>query len=566
MKIALTSTTPPGTRRVRGAGEDSPLVGLPADAFDDRIAIVGTAGSGKTYAANGFVERLLESGARVAIVDPLGVWWGLRASADGSAPGYPVIVFGGKHADVPITSDMGVPLGRIVAREALVCVIDLSDLGSSAARRRFMAAFAEAIYETNEEPLHLVLDETDLWAPQRPIKGWEGLLGHIEEIVRRGRVPGFIPWLITQRPAVVHKDVLSQADILIAMKLTASQDRDAIGAWIEGQADRQEGKRILADLPRLHRGEGYLWAPGHDLLERVAFLPIRTFDSSRTPKRGERLAIPRTLAEVDLTAIVAALAASGGEDPKKPKEDRSVHARLGQELAAARARIAALEENNRELHSRLAKIAALAAGAIRTPIDAAKIALEPQSKIPGAKPVRPLRTAPADSAASSGNGIHPAARKLLTALAQHAPTRFTWAQAATLASLKPSGGHFNSGRKDLRAAGYVVEASGLVAPTLDGLKAAGEVPQAPSTPADRLTLWCGRLPAPAPEMLRALVAQGERYIDADELAAILGKKPSGGHWNSGIAVLRNNRLIETEGRSYRAGDLFRDRFLDLGNR
>ena len=60
----------------------------------------------------------------------------------------------------------------------------------------------------------------------------------------------------------MHKDVLSQADILIAMKLTASQDRDAIGGWIEGQADRQEGKRILGDLPRLPRGEGYLWAPG----------------------------------------------------------------------------------------------------------------------------------------------------------------------------------------------------------------------------------------------------------------------------------------------------------------
>jgi DNA helicase HerA-like ATPase len=112
-----------------------------------------------------------------------------------------------------------------------------------------MAAFSEALYEANEEPLHLVLDEADLWAPQRPIKGWEGLLGHIEEIVRRGRVRGFIPWLITQRPAVVHKDVLSQADILIAMKLTASQDRDAIGAWIEGQGDRQEGKRILGEMP-----------------------------------------------------------------------------------------------------------------------------------------------------------------------------------------------------------------------------------------------------------------------------------------------------------------------------
>ena len=121
-----------------------------------------------TYAAKGFVERLLESGARVAIVDPLGVW-GLRASCDGSAPGYPVVVFGGRHADIPITADAAAILGQVIAREALVCVVDLSELGSSAARRRFMAAFAEALYEENEEPLHLVLDEADLWTPQRPI-------------------------------------------------------------------------------------------------------------------------------------------------------------------------------------------------------------------------------------------------------------------------------------------------------------------------------------------------------------------------------------------------------------
>ena len=529
---------------------------LSADALDDRIAIVGTAGSGKTYAAKGFVERLLGIGARVAIVDPLGVWWGLRASADGSSAGYPVVVFGGRHADVPITAEMGTALGRMIAREALVCVVDLSELGSNAARRRFMAAFSEALYETNEEPLHLVLDEADLWAPQRPIKGWEGLLGHIEEIVRRGRVRGFIPWLITQRPAVVHKDVLSQADILIAMKLTASQDRDAIGAWIEGQADRQEGKRILGDLPRLQRGEGYLWAPGHGLLDRVRFPPIRTFDSSRTPKRGERVATPRTLAEVDLTAIIAALAAVETGDSRKPKEDQRRQVQLERELAAAKARIDILEQQNRELNARLERIAALAAGSAPIPDDAA-LPREPKEKIE-AKPVRPFRVVTSTKAAISGDGSHPASRKLLAAAAQHAPGRFTWGQLATLAGLKPSGGHFNAGRKELRAAGYVAETNGLVTTTPSGLKAAGEVPPAPSTPAERLALWCDRLPAPAPEMLRTLAAQGERYMDAEELAAALGKKPSGGHWNSGIAVLRNNGLIEADGRRYRTAALFRE--------
>jgi predicted transcriptional regulator len=66
-------------------------------------------------------------------------------------------------------------------------------------------------------------------------------------------------------------------------------------------------------------------------------------------------------------------------------------------------------------------------------------------------------------------------------------------------------------------------------------------------------------------MLRILAARGERYMDAEDLAAVLGKKRSGSHWNSGIAVLRNNGLIETEpapaqagGRRYRIAALFRE--------
>ncbi len=42
-----------------------------------------------------------------------------------------------------------------------------------------------------------MLDEADLWAPQRVQADGYDLLGRIEEIVRRGRVRGFIPWLIT---------------------------------------------------------------------------------------------------------------------------------------------------------------------------------------------------------------------------------------------------------------------------------------------------------------------------------------------------------------------------------
>ena len=353
---AKTDQSGEGRSAVAGNGQDERLAGvLPPSALDERFAIVGTSGSGKTYAAKGLVERLMDRGRRVCVVDPLGVWWGLRAGTDGGSPSpYPVVVFGGAHADVPLDPGMGAALGRLVATHPLACVVDVSDLGGGGARRVFMTAFAEALYEANTEPLHLVLDEADLWAPQRAQPGGHALLGRIEEIVRRGRVRGFVPWLITQRPAALHKDVLSQADILVSMKLTASQDREAVGRWIEGQADRAEGRRILAGLPRLGQGEGYLWAPSDSLLARVAFPRIRSFDSSRTPPRDKGVTAPRALAAMDLSAIIAALAkteacTTAGPDDTAAMSRKALSElewqlrRQEVELAAARARLAVME-------------------------------------------------------------------------------------------------------------------------------------------------------------------------------------------------------------------------------
>lgn len=91
---------------------------LPVSALDERLAIVGTSGSGKTYAAKGLVERLMKQGARVCVVDPLGVWWGLRAGADESSSRspYPVVVFGGRHGDVALDEGMGAALAVWSAR------------------------------------------------------------------------------------------------------------------------------------------------------------------------------------------------------------------------------------------------------------------------------------------------------------------------------------------------------------------------------------------------------------------------------------------------------------------
>ena len=340
----------------KDAGHADRIAGvLPFSALDGRLAIVGTSGSGKTYAAKGLVERLLGRNARVCVVDPLGVWWGLREASDGaSPPPFPMVVFGGSHADVPLNAGMGAVLGHLIGTHAVACVVDVSDLGSAAVRRAFMTVFTEALYAANTEPLHLILDEADLWAPQRVQQDGYDLLGRVEEIVRRGRVRGFVPWLITQRPAVLHKDVLSQADVLLSMKLTSSQDRAALGRWLDGQAGRGTERRILAELPQLTRGEGFLWAPSDGVLTRVRFPAIRTFDSSRTPQRDEGIATSRTLATMDVSSLTAALAemgaftsdidagsARGRRDPASGLERRL--RQMDRELAATRTRMAEME-------------------------------------------------------------------------------------------------------------------------------------------------------------------------------------------------------------------------------
>jgi hypothetical protein len=300
---------------------------VPQIALDDRLAFIGTSGSGKTFAAKGLVERLLAMKNRVVVVDPLDVWFGLRLKVDGKTAAYNVAILGGRHADMPISEHSGRMIGDAVATATESCIVSLGQIKTQAGRQRFMLAFLDALYERTDpevcDPYHVVFDEADLWAPQKPMKGEEMLEHLMEEIVRRGRVKGFIPWLITQRPAVLNKNVLSQADGLIAMKLTSSQDRDAIGAWIEGQADRQQGREILASLPTLGLGDGFVWMPAHSILERSHFPLNDTFDSSRTPKRGEKK-VATELKPLDIGALRAQLATieeeSKANDPKKLKE------------------------------------------------------------------------------------------------------------------------------------------------------------------------------------------------------------------------------------------------------
>jgi len=307
---------------------------LPIEALDDRLAIVGRSGYGKTNAAKVMAERLLTAGARVCILDPTDAWWGLRLKPDGVHPGFPVAIFGGQKGDLALNEHAGETIGTAIATSSQSTIVSMADFVGENARRRFASAFLAALYQHNREPLHLIVDEADTLAPQKPIAPLDAeVLSRMQQIVRRGRIRGFVPYLITQRPAVLNKDVLSQADGLIAFNLISSQDRDAIGNWIEGQADKAEQKALLATLPKLERGTAMVWLPGRGILQQVEFPLSATFDSGRTPKRGEAKPTA-TLKPIDVAGLAGKIAAV--EEKRKaddPKTLRAEITRLTAELA-----------------------------------------------------------------------------------------------------------------------------------------------------------------------------------------------------------------------------------------
>ena len=55
--------------------------------------------------------------------NPMGVWWGLRVGADGRGPGYPVVVFGGEHADLPLDEDKASELADALVATNVSAVI-----------------------------------------------------------------------------------------------------------------------------------------------------------------------------------------------------------------------------------------------------------------------------------------------------------------------------------------------------------------------------------------------------------------------------------------------------------
>lgn len=303
---------------------------LPLDLVTQTVAILAKKGSGKSYTAAVLGEGMLELQQQLVIVDPTGAHWGLRSSADGKRAGFSIVVIGGDHADIPLEPGAGEVIAKAIVEHRFSAIIDTSLLRKGQ-MVRFLGEFFETLYRINREPLHLLVDEADTVAPQKPFGDEARTLGAMEDIVRRGRIRGIGCTLITQRPAVINKNVLTQCEVLVALRLSHPRDIATIMEWVNVHAEAAPAAAMLKSLPSLPIGTAWLWSPGWgDFFERIKVRKRDTFDSGATPKAGGKPAKAAVLAAVDIARL--------GTEISKTVDEAKANA-----PAALKARIAELE-------------------------------------------------------------------------------------------------------------------------------------------------------------------------------------------------------------------------------
>lgn len=253
---------------------------LPNNAVTKTMAIIAKKGAGKTYTAGVIEEEFAKNGIPFVVIDPMGHHWGIKSK-------YPVYIFGGKNADVPISPEIGREVAQTIVKMGISVVIDISSFSKSE-QRRFVHDFCDELFKINETPRHLFLEEAPEFVPQIVRQEDAKVFSAIDRLVRLGRGKGIGITLIGQRSAKINKDVLSQIDLLFILRTTWKADVDVFVDLMKDTLNKNELEEFKKNVQKLPTGWAYVWSP--EWLGVFKLIKIRkreTFDSSKTPELGE---------------------------------------------------------------------------------------------------------------------------------------------------------------------------------------------------------------------------------------------------------------------------------------
>lgn len=553
--------------------------------------LVGTTGSGKTYLGRGLFGELRRAGRRVAAIDLRAKLWGLTLGPDGTAKGgLDFIIFGGKRGVLPMAPDQGAALARLLAERNIPAIFDLSQWTASD-QERWVADFATTLFHTNETAMHLLVDEVQNLVPN-------GGGGEAYEAMRllaeQGRGNGINLLLTAPRMGGLDANVRGAIAAMVAMRQTLDIDVKRTAETIAAHLTI-DSKAFRADLPTLPTGTGYVWSPTGAGLERVAFPPNDTFDSSRTPRHGDTPPPPIASSSALVEELRKALAPKPAQESRKAGLAAGVIARdahdpdtvyefdrLLAEREGLQTRVTELEGEVADLEQRLIELDEEAdrwvAGVAdinelvrlvqsgQSPGQLAKAATsklhsrDANSQDETAEEEPSGRGAPQAEGVSAGGGPRlPAAagtpvgreggdreNRALAGLAAVYPAGLTEAAWAARTGYARKGGAWLRRRKRYIDEGLIEQADGgRWFATEEGVaRAGGEIPDMPAPGPALVTWWAGRVSTSAARRaLQLLAGVYPRALTREAIAAEIGMAPKGGAFLRAVGELKAAELI-----------------------
>lgn len=560
---------------------------IPDKCLEQHTIALGKTGSGKSSTLRLIVEHLLDKENRVVVITAKADWWGLKLAADGKHAGYPVVIFGGEHSDMPLNYLSGKTMAELIGTGNRSAVLQMRDFMPSE-REKFWTDFAMHLFRLLQGRLFLVIDEVHNFAPKGKVQGQGATMLHwSNKLASEARGLGITLIAASQRPAKVHNDFLTSCETLIAMRVTTHWDADAVKAWISGCGDEKVGKEVVETLAQMKRGDAWAWSPEIEFgPQRVHFPMFSTFDSFK-PLVASDVAKLKGWADVNLDEVREKLAAVVKEheanDPaklkakirelqvelaKKPGKTKEVHvadpraieqavARAVREInskhAANASAIHAAMKRQVKVLSDIAMVAAKAANAELPQIRAIElpkiVAPEPKPTPVQAPAQRPIRRE--THASSNGDGeLTPYQLDILQGLAELESigrSDVPFALAGVAARKSASSSTFEKYRARLQSAGFVsYPRAGRLALTDEGRKIA-PAPDAPLT-SDEIQQRCLSLVTPYQvDLVKALISVYPRAVSRDELGELAGKQATSSTFEKYVASLRGMEIIDYAG-------------------
>ena len=232
--------------------------------------VTGKSGSGKSNTASVVAEELLDRGLGLMIIDTDGEYSALKER-------YELLQVGGDEAcDREITAEDAPLIADLALEENVPIILDVSGYMDEEVAEDVIHAVVRELFvaeKQHQKPFLLFVEEAHEFIPERG--GGDEVHKMLVRIAKRGRKRGLGVVAMSQRPAAVAKDYITQCDWLVWHRLTWENDTKVAGRILGG--DAAESVQSLDD------GEALVMTDWDEKISRIQFRRKKTIDQGSTP-------------------------------------------------------------------------------------------------------------------------------------------------------------------------------------------------------------------------------------------------------------------------------------------